>query len=248
VSEGRVIIVTGGGSGIGRGVAARFATHGDQIVIIGRTEKKLKAAAGELGCAWRRADVSQRAQVTGAIDSIVAEYGRVDVLVNCAGFVRGNSTTDPLEEAERTWDAEMGANLKGSYLMALACAPHLTRPGGRIITISSIAAYTGGSRGGAIGYSAAKAGTHGLTFGLARELSPQGITVNAIAPGLITETDFFGGPLPPERIEAVVAQVPVGRAGRPADIAETAFFLASQGAAYITGEIVNINGGWLFGR
>jgi 3-oxoacyl-[acyl-carrier protein] reductase len=138
--------------------------------------------------------------------------------------------------------------LKGAFLMSVGLAPQLARPGGRIVNIGSIAAYTGGSRGGVIGYGTAKAGLHGLTVALARELSSAGITVNTISPGLIAETDFFGGGLTPERIQQAAAQIPAGRAGTPDDVAHTIYFLASPGAAYITGEVIHVNGGWLFGH
>src|SRR5690606_12627553 len=178
----RVVVVTGGGSGIGRAIAAKFAQHGDQVVIIGRTEAKLRSVADALGenVSFQVADVSQREQVEAAIAAIVQTFNRVDVLVNNAGFVQGIRADMPLADAENVWDAEIGTNLKGAFLMSVGCAPHLTRPGGSIVNISSIAAYTGGSSGGVIGYSAAKAGLHGLTVALARELSPQGITVNTV--------------------------------------------------------------------
>jgi 3-oxoacyl-[acyl-carrier protein] reductase len=244
----RVVIVTGGGTGMGRAIAEAFARAGEQVVILGRREEVLRNTAQAIGAAWRRADVSHREEVLAAVSWMAQEFGRIDVLVNNAGFVRGLSATMPLEEAERVWEEELGTNLKGAFLMSLAVAPHLKRPGGRIVNISSIAAYTGGSRGGAIGYAAAKAGLHGLTMGLARELSSQGITVNAVAPGLVAETEFFGGPLSEERLRAVAGQVPAGRPGKPEDVAAAVLFLASPEAAYITGEVLNVNGGWLFGR
>jgi 3-oxoacyl-[acyl-carrier protein] reductase len=132
--------------------------------------------------------------------------------------------------------------------MCVAVAPHLRRPGGRIVNISSIAAFTGGSRAGSVAYAAAKAGVLGMTYGFARELSPQGITVNAIAPGLVAGTAFFGGPLPEERLSGIVSQTPAGRPGSPEDIAAAALYLASPAASFVTGEVLNINGGWLFGR
>jgi 3-oxoacyl-[acyl-carrier protein] reductase len=132
-------------------------------------------------------------------------------------------------------------------LMTVAVAPHLIRPGGRIIYISSIAAFTGGSRAGSTAYAAAKAGLHGLTYGFARELSEQGITVNAIASGFVADTGFTGS-WPAERVNGIVAQTPVGRAGRVDDIAAAVRYLASPEASFVTAEILNVNGGWLFGR
>jgi 3-oxoacyl-[acyl-carrier protein] reductase len=234
---------------MGRAIAATFAMQGERVVILGHTEEKLRHVVDELGTdvTFEVADVSQREQVEAAIASIINQFGQVSVLVNNAGFVKGITADMPLAEAEVIWEQEIGANLKDSFLMSVGLAPHLVRPGGRIINIGSIAAYTGGSRGGVIGYGTAKAGLHGLTCALARELSPQGITVNTISPGFITETDFFGGGLSAERIQTTVSQVPVGRAGKPEDIAATVGFLASEGASYITGEVIHVNGGWLFG-
>lgn len=247
--EMRTSIVTGGGSGIGRATAGALVREGYRVAIFGRDEEKLRRVAGELGdmVVWRRADVGDRDRVVEAVASVVDEFGGIDVLVNNAGFVRGVTTEMPLDEAERNFDAEVGTNLKGAFLMAMAVAPHLRRPGGRIINVSSIAAFTGGSRPGAIGYAAAKAGLHGLTYGLARELSPQGITANTVAPGFIAETGFTGR-WPEERVRGIVAETPVGRAGRAEDVAAAVLYLASEEASFVTGEVLNVNGGWLFGR
>jgi 3-oxoacyl-[acyl-carrier protein] reductase len=146
------------------------------------------------------------------------------------------------------WNEVNDANLKGAFFMTMAAAPFLKRPDGRIINISSIGAFTGGSSAGGLAYAASKAGLHGLTFASARELSKDGITVNAIAPGLITATNFFSGKLTEEQINRTVAQIPVGRAGKPEDIASAVWYLASPEASFINGEILNVNGGWLFGR
>ena len=249
MNEARTIIVTGGNSGIGRAIAAAFARDGAQVAIVGRNEATLRATAEELGSnvIWRQADAGRREQVAGTLSGLVEQFGTIDVLVNCAGFVRGVTTDMPLDEAEREWDAVIDTNLKASFLMAMAVAPHLRRPGGRIINISSIAAFTGGSRAGSTAYAAAKAGVIGLTYGLARELSSQGITVNAIAPGFIADTGFTGD-WPDERVRGIVAQTPVGRAGRVEDIAAAALYLASPEASFVTGEVLNVNGGWLFGH
>jgi len=246
----KVAIVTGGGSGIGKAIASAFVDEGYQVVIIGRTESKLQDVVNELGetASYQVADVGVRQQVENAVNAIVETHGQIDILVNNAGFVGGISTETDLAEAEEKWDAVMNANLKGAFLMSVACAKHMTSGYGRIINMGSIAAYTGGSRGGVLAYSSAKMGMHGLTAGLAKELASKGVTCNTIHPGLILETDFFGGPLPQEAIDRRVVEIPAGRPGVPEDIASACVFLCSDKASYITGETLNINGGWLFGR
>lgn len=246
----RVIVVAGGGSGIGQAIAGAFAARGDHVVILGRTEVKLRTTMDNLGdrVSFQVTDVSQREQVESAVRSIIQRFDRVNVLVNNAGLVKGITTDMPLPEAEIVWEQEIGSNLKGAFLMSVGLAPYLVRPGGRIINIGSIAAYTGGSRGGVIGYGTAKAGLHGLTCALARELSPQGITVNTVAPGFIAETDFFGGPLTVEQVQSKTMHIPMRRAGKPEDVSHVVCFLASESASYITGEVIHVNGGWLFGR
>lgn len=248
-SGNRVVVVTGGSTGIGKAIAAAFARDNARVVIIGRRQSALRATAEEIGpnCSWLEADVSQRHRVAVAVNDIVDNQGTIDVLVNNAGFVRGETTDMPLERAEQAWDNEIGTNLKGAFLMSTAVARHLRRPGGRIVNISSIAAFTGGSRPGGIGYAAAKAGLLGMTYALARELSPQGITVNAVAPGFIANTEFTGQ-WPKERIDGIIAETPAGRAGSAEDVAGAVLFLASPDAGFITGEVLNVNGGWLFGH
>jgi 3-oxoacyl-[acyl-carrier protein] reductase len=168
----------------------------------------------------------------------------VDVLVNNAG---GTGSLDPDAEigeaADFAWRM-LSANLVGAYLLTHALRPHLRRPGGRIVNISSIAAF----RGGGDMYSAAKAGLVGLSYSLAQDLGPLGITVNTVAPGLVLETEFFGDRMTDERRDRTVAQIPIGRAGRPDDIAAAVRYLASEEASFVTGEVLHVNGGWVFGR
>ena len=245
----RHILITGGNSGMGRAIAEKFAQEDTRIAILGRDQEKLRATSEALAprVAWYQTDVSQREQVQETVTSIVEQWERIDVLINAAGFVRGVTTAMPLDEAEREWDAVYETNLKGSFLMTVAVAPHMPRPGGRIIYISSIAAFTGGSRAGSTAYAAAKAGLHGLTYGFARELSSQGITVNTVAPGFIADTGFTGA-WSEERIRGIVEQTPVGRAGHVNDVAAAVHYLASPEASFVTGEVLNVNGGWLFGH
>lgn len=245
----RNVIITGGNSGIGRATAEAFVKTNAQVAIIGRNRERLLDTAQTLGAGvvWQQADVSKREQVVRAVNTIVERFGTIDVLVNVAGFVEGVTTNMQIEEAEENWDRVLDANLKGSFLMIMAVAPHMRRPGGRIINISSIAAFTGGSRAGSTAYAAAKAGVLGLTYGFARELSGQGMTVNAIAPGFIANTAFTGG-WSDERVKGIIAETPVGRGGHPSDIAAAALYLASPEASFVTGEVLNVNGGWLFGH
>lgn len=247
--EKQTVIVTGGGTGIGRAVAAAFVDAGANVIIFGRREAPLRATAESLGprVVWYAVDVSDAGQLGKALQHVVG-IGGIDVLVNNAGAGgRTRLTTEtPLDEARREWDAVIAANLTSAFLTSIAVAPHLRRPGGRIVNVSSIAALTGGSRA-ALAYAAAKAGIHGLTYAFARALSPQGITVNAVAPGLILGTEFTAS-YGEDRVRDIVGQTPVGRAGRPEDVVAAILYLTSPEAAFVTGEIVNVNGGWLFGR
>jgi 3-oxoacyl-[acyl-carrier protein] reductase len=245
MAEGRKeAVVTGGASGIGFGIAAALIGAGYRVTIIGRHEDRLREAAKNLGGAasWRRADVGRRVEVEAAL----AGLNGVDLLVNAAGFARGVSLATPAGEAEANWDVVVETNLKGSFLMAHAMAPLLASPGGRIVMIGSIAAQTGGSRPGSIAYAAAKSGLHGMVYALARELAPRGITANVIAAGFVAGTGFTGA-WPEERVSAIVAETPLGRGGRPGDIAAAILWLASDGGAFVTGAVIPVNGGWRIG-
>lgn len=244
MNEHKLAVITGASSGIGFGIADTFAKAGYRVRLIARTETRLREAASKIGASasWRRADVGMRDAVRHALDGL----DRVHVLVNAAGFIRPVSLATAGEEADANWSAVIAGNLTGSFLMAHAAAPLLASPGGRIINISSIGAQTGGSRPGGLAYAAAKSGLHGLTFALARELAPRGITANVIAPGFVAETGFTGE-WPEERVASIVAETPLGRAGAPADIAGTALWLASDAASFVTGTIICVNGGWRIG-
>lgn len=244
-----VVVITGGNSGIGRAIAEAFVDQNSKVVIIGRNQETLVATAEALGheTIWYQADVSKSSEVAAFVEKLVKKVSKVDVLVNAAGFMHTVTTTMPLPEAENLWDEVLDVNLKGSFLTSVAIAPYLARPGGRIINISSIGSFTGGSRAGGLAYASSKAGINGLTYALARELSSQGITVNAVAPGFIQNTGFTGA-WPEQIVQNIVKQIPVDRAGETSDIAESVLFLASPKASFITGEILNVNGGWLFGR
>lgn len=240
----RIAVVTGGASGIGFGIAEALSGVDYDVILIGRDEGRLRDAARKLGStvSWRRADVGNRHEVQEAVSGL----GRIDVLVNAAGFIRTVSLATPVVEADANWDGVIEANLKGSFLTAHIAAPLLASPGGRIINIGSIGAQTGGSRPGGLAYAAAKSGLHGLTYALARELAPRGITANVIAPGFIADTGFTGA-WPEERIAAIVAETPMGRAGTPADIAGAVLWLVSAAGSFVTGAVIPVNGGWRIG-
>ncbi len=247
----RVVVVTGGGTGIGKAIAARFLTDGERVVISGRREQVLRDAADELRSSgtgeilWHVCDVSDARQVDALVAWITDEVAStVDVLVNNAGGSLHIADDASTFEMARYANETLSGNLVGTFLMVHALGPRLRRPGGRIINLSSIAAF----RGGGDMYSAAKAGVVGLTYSLAGTLGPEGITVNAISPGVILGTEFFGDRMTDVRRERTVAQVPMGRPGHPEDIAEAVHYLASPGAAYVNGEVLHVNGGWLYGR
>ncbi|HVB42548.1 MAG TPA: 3-oxoacyl-ACP reductase FabG [Streptosporangiaceae bacterium] len=244
----RVAIVTGGARGIGAAVARRLAADGMAVAVIdlkaadcGGTVEAIKSAGGQAIAAG--ADVSDSAQVAAAVDAIAAELGPPAVLVNNAGVIRDNLL---FKMTEDDWETVMGVHLRGAFLMSKACQKHMVdQRFGRIINLSSSSAL--GNRGQA-NYSAAKAGLQGFTKTLAIELGQFGITANAIAPGFIA-TDMTAATAARVGIsfedfqKGAAAQIPVRRVGQPEDIAHTASFLASEGAGFVSGQVIYVAGG-----
>ncbi len=245
----QVVVVTGGGTGIGRAIAERFATDGAAVVIVGRRSEVLAETVAALGPTSLSvsADVSRPDDVDALAATLSQRFGRVDVLVNNAGYLLPVTLADRANGAAALTE-QLGVNLIGAYQVTAALNHLLTRPGGRVINISSIAAYTGGSGAAAApGYAAPHAGPIGLTSGMARELAPHGVTVNAVAPGFVADTGFTED-FPPERVQWLVGQTLTGRAGETADVAAAVSYLASPDASWVCGQVLHVNGGTLFGR
>ena len=246
----RSVVVSGGGTGIGRAVARRFALHGDNVTIIGRREDVLAAAAAEINAeagaervSGVAADLSQPDQVERAAAALLADTDAVDVVVNAAGGV-GGAAEQGLQGVETDWEGEFRSNVLTAVLLVAALGPRLRRPGAAIINVSSIAALAGGGDS----YSAAKAAILGWTLDLATRQGRDGIRVNAVVPGYVTGTEFFGERMTPERHQRLVDRTLLGRPGTPEDIAGSVFFLASPDADYVTGQLLQVNGGALLGR
>ncbi len=242
--HGQMAVITGAASprGIGKATARLFADHGARVAILDLHDTASTEAARDLGDGHRGylCDVSQRAQCQATIGQVIQDFGQIDILVNIAGI------TDPsaiLEITESDYDAVMDVNLKGTFCMSQAVIPHFQqRKSGSIICMSSVSARRGGGIFGGSHYSAAKAGTLGLARAMARELGPYNIRVNAVTPGLI-QTDITAGKLTQDRKQAIIQSIPLGRLGEPLDVARVCLFLASELSGYITGAVVDVNGG-----
>ncbi|MFF4414324.1 SDR family NAD(P)-dependent oxidoreductase [Streptosporangium sp. NPDC001559] len=238
----RVIVVTGGGTGIGKAIAARFAADGDEVLIIGRRAGVLEKTAEEIGGTALAADLSDPAEVARVRAALAERFGVIDVLVNNAGGnIERHGGSGGV--AER-WTSNFRANVLTAVLPTEAFRD-LLNPSGRIVFITSIAAFRGS---GGTSYGPMKAALHPYVFDLAAALGPRGITVNAVAPGLVEDTEFFGDTLSEERRAALVTQTHTGRAGTPGDIAETVHWLASPGSGHVTAQIIQVNGGAERGR
>jgi 3-oxoacyl-[acyl-carrier protein] reductase len=244
-----VAYVSGGGSGIGRAVAGRLAADGYHVVVFGRREQRLRETADLVRAADPSAridcvtgDLAEPGEVEAAVAAARSAAGdTVDAVVNAAGGtspLAGGS----LAEVAAEWQDEWRINVLTAVLLTTAARPHLRRPGGRVVNVSSIAALRGGGS-----YGAAKAALHAWTYALAADLGPAG-TANVVAPGYVEQTEFFGDGMTEERHKMLVDQTLSGRPGRPEDVAGAIQWLLSADAAHVTGQVIQVNGGALLGR
>jgi 3-oxoacyl-[acyl-carrier protein] reductase len=240
--EGRVSIVTGASQGIGETIASELAREGARVVLVDIQKDKLEAVAGRIResggmAACHEADVSRLEEAIRVVESVLRDFGRIDHLVNNAGITRDNLL---LRMKEEEWDAVIGVNLKGCWNFSKAVIKSMVAGRyGRIVNIASVVGLAGNP--GQANYAASKAGVMGFSRALAREVASRGITVNCVAPGYIATA--MTDKLPEEVKKAFMDSIPVKRFGLPKEVAFAVKFLLSEEAAYITGQVINVNGG-----
>lgn len=237
--QGQVALVTGASRGIGKAIAEQLAAQGVKVIGTATSEKGAAAISAYLGehGEGRQLDVTDADSVAAVLAAIDANYGQLDILVNNAGITKDNLL---MRLKDDDWDAVMDTNLKSVYRLSKAVMRGMMkRRSGRIINISSVVGTTGNP--GQTNYCAAKAGLVGFSKALAQEIAARGITVNCVAPGFI-DTDMTKS-LTEDQKQAIFANIPANRLGQPAEVAAAVVFLASPGAAYITGETIHVNGG-----
>jgi len=244
--EGRIVLVTGASQGIGRACALELARGGAAVAAAARSRDKLDALVAEIAAAGGKAaafpmDVAQEDDIKAGVKAAIAHFGKLDILVNNAGITRDQLV---MRMKRADWDDVLNTNLTAAFLCTREVMPSMLKQRwGRIINISSVVGQIG--QGGQANYAASKAGLIGLTMAVAREVGSRNITVNAVAPGYI-ETAMTEG-LSAEVKEAMLKNVPLARAGADADVAHAVRFLASEEAGYVTGHVLNVNGGMLMG-
>ncbi len=240
--QGRVAIVTGGARGIGKAIAAEFTKEGAKVVLIDIAEEELTKTAEELGRYGEvisiKTDVSKVDEIQRAVQEVIRRYGRVDILVNNAGIFSRSSLEELTEES---WDRIMKVNLTSAVMFSREVVKYMKDQGfGKIINMASLAGQVGGIYAG-VDYAVSKAGLICLTKSLARRLAKYNILVNAVAPGVIESP--MTAPWPEEVKAGFIQKIPLGRLGRPEDVAKVVLFLASDDSNYITGQIINVDGG-----
>lgn len=246
--EGKVALITGGGTGIGAAIARRFAAEGARVAVMGRRREPLERVAGEVGGTAVVGDAASSDDARAAVEAAVARYGALDILVANAGGEGGGALAETDDE---TWDAGLHANLRSCFAAARAAIPAFAaRDGGAIVVVSSIAALASGPQ--MAGYVTAKAGLLGLVRSLAVDYGPSGVRTNAVCPGWVEtpmadrEMDDLGARRGLSRAEAyaaATANVPLRRAADPAEVAAVCAFLASADASYVNGATIVVDGG-----